>query len=736
MIDGDPGTFWHSRYGRRRRREPHFLVIDTGKMSMVAGLKYTGREDRDNGRVDAYEISLSADGPNWGQPVARGTLPQRRDRADRHLARAGGRALREVRAGQRGERQGLFVRGGAGPRFRRTLPDGGDRHRGAQRGRGMPRQDFKFKTVPGPRPGAALGANFKLVDGEPDDNSAPVDVLHDGKLPDAEDQPEANFFFQNNDDGGRLRVDLGKAIAVKEVNTYSWHTSSRAPQVYKLYGSDGGGAGFVAEPKRPQDPAKGGWTLLATVDTRTRFGDNGGQYGVRVADAAGSLGRFRYLLFDVAHTEDDDAFGNTFFSEIDVVDAGAVADPGPHPASSHPMAAIGKVTVTMDHNEGAEATDAFRFKTVPSPRPSAARAATLSTSGDVDPNSASVEVVHDGRLPDSEDQPDANFFFGSGNQMSRLRFDFGKAIPIKEVDTYSWHSDTRAPQVYRLWGLESTDHPGDWKIIAEVDTRSRFGDAGGQYGVKVAAGDGIIGRYRFLVLDIAPTESDDAFGNTFYSEIDVVDADAAPTAVPQTSTRTSHYDRQGVHLTLTDDSPGFDLREKDRLVDTFFTVYPRMEAEFNHDAPKIVRILLDPNYHGVAQAEGPQIRCNPAWFVSHPEDLDVLTHEGMHVVQHYRQWDPGWITEGIADYARATFGVNNRAADWTMPEYDSKQSYKDAYRVTARFFVWLEKHVKPGVVVTLDQAMREARYTPEFWTRQTGKSVDELWQDYGKNPVL
>ena len=70
-IDGDPDTFWHSRYSPPTPR-PHFLIIDTGRVSKVAGLRYTGREDRDNRRVDEYEIALSVDGQNWGQPVARG----------------------------------------------------------------------------------------------------------------------------------------------------------------------------------------------------------------------------------------------------------------------------------------------------------------------------------------------------------------------------------------------------------------------------------------------------------------------------------------------------------------------------------------------------------------------------------------------------------------------------------------------------------------------------------------
>ena len=71
VLDNDPGTFWHSRY-TPPTPGPHFLIIDTGKMSKIAGLRYTGRQDSNNGRVDKYEIFLSTDGQNWGSAVATG----------------------------------------------------------------------------------------------------------------------------------------------------------------------------------------------------------------------------------------------------------------------------------------------------------------------------------------------------------------------------------------------------------------------------------------------------------------------------------------------------------------------------------------------------------------------------------------------------------------------------------------------------------------------------------------
>ncbi len=59
--------------------------------------------------------------------------------------------------------------------------------------------------------------------------------------------------------------------------------------------------------------------LIANVDTRVGSANDGGQYGVSITKTGGSLGSFRYLLFVCASTESDDEWGNTFYSEIDVV---------------------------------------------------------------------------------------------------------------------------------------------------------------------------------------------------------------------------------------------------------------------------------------------------------------------------------------------------------------------------------------------------------------------------------
>jgi len=79
---------------------------------------------------------------------------------------------------------------------------------------------FQFATVPLPSQNdAATKAVFTLVDGRRDRNGGELDALHDGKVPMEEDQPGANFFFSDGVDGGRILVDLGGGVELKQVNT-------------------------------------------------------------------------------------------------------------------------------------------------------------------------------------------------------------------------------------------------------------------------------------------------------------------------------------------------------------------------------------------------------------------------------------------------------------------------------------------------------------------------------------
>jgi hypothetical protein len=190
------------------------------------------------------------------------------------------------------------------------------------KGHGEADQGFNLDPVPPPATNdAASKATFTIIDGAKDGASPDPAVLVDGKVPASEDQPRSNFFFANGSEGGRIGMDLGDLISVKSVGSYSWHEGVRAPQVYKLYGASGTAKDFNAAPKRGTDPKSCGWELIAEVDTRPKEGKGGGQHAVEVSNKGRPLGNYRHLLFDVERTSKDDPFGNTFFSEIDVVDA-------------------------------------------------------------------------------------------------------------------------------------------------------------------------------------------------------------------------------------------------------------------------------------------------------------------------------------------------------------------------------------------------------------------------------
>ena len=180
-------------------------------------------------------------------------------------------------------------------------------------------RDFKFKNVASPvKDDAAGNAKLTLIDGELDSGSAELTALIDGRLPHDEDEPGSNVYFRAGSSGGRFRMDFGSVIEVSRVNTYSWHPNTRGPQLYKLYAADGTDPKLNLDPKRGVDPASCGWKLIALVSTLSDRGEEGGQYAASVADASGSLGKYRYLLFDCYVTELHDNWGNTFYSEIDV----------------------------------------------------------------------------------------------------------------------------------------------------------------------------------------------------------------------------------------------------------------------------------------------------------------------------------------------------------------------------------------------------------------------------------
>ncbi|MDF0513561.1 endo-alpha-N-acetylgalactosaminidase family protein [Agromyces sp. H3Y2-19a] len=75
VIDGDPASCWHSEWLNASPAYPHHVSIDLGGAQELRGISIQQRPGTEpNGRIKGYEVYVSADGEDWGDPVASGEL--------------------------------------------------------------------------------------------------------------------------------------------------------------------------------------------------------------------------------------------------------------------------------------------------------------------------------------------------------------------------------------------------------------------------------------------------------------------------------------------------------------------------------------------------------------------------------------------------------------------------------------------------------------------------------------
>lgn len=192
-------------------------------------------------------------------------------------------------------------------------------------------------------------------------------------------------------------------------------------------------------------------------------------------------------------------------------------------------------------------------------------------------------------------------------------------------------------------------------------------------------------------------------------------------------------ERKGFSLIWINKDKDFDAALKQRLIDVYFVNYPKLSKKFNKNTLKQVTFVIDPDYKGIAATGGGIVRYNPDWFVKNPNDIDIVTHEVMHIVQAYPSGSgPGWLVEGIADYIRDKYGIDNAAANWSLPDLKEEHHYTNSYRIAAGFLKWVERYRKKGIVKTLDAALRNNTYTDKIWVDNTKMTLDELWDVYIK----
>jgi hypothetical protein len=251
-----------------------------------------------------------------------------------------------------------------------------------------------------------------------------------------------------------------------------------------------------------------------------------------------------------------------------------------------------------------------------------------------------------------------------------------------------------------------------------------------------------------LLFDISPTENTDAFGNTFYSEIDVIDKNAPAVAeepADQSIVKSAEIE-DGTRFTIeTTEAPDLTEWAHKELLPVVQKWYPKLVAMLPSEgftAPRTFSLNFTNEYKGVAATMGNRVVCAPPWFRQQlkREAFGAVVHELVHVVQQYGRArreggtrPPGWLVEGLCDYIRwYLFEPETKGAE-IRPRNVATARYDASYRVTANFLNFVVTKYDKDLIKELNAAMREGRYTAEIWKTRTGKPVEELAEEWKKS---
>ena len=166
------------------------------------------------------------------------------------------------------------------------------------------------------------------------------------------------------------------------------------------------------------------------------------------------------------------------------------------------------------------------------------------------------------------------------------------------------------------------------------------------------------------------------------------------------------------------------------LTALFYECYPKLLERFENPerfAARHIKLVFKKGINVPGYSARDTVTVSVEWLRKHPDDIGLFTHELMHLVQAYPNFDPGWMTEGIADYARQVFGPPKQ--NWKLPrKLRPDQSYKNSYGVTAKFLVWVDEKF-PGTVDKLHRQMQNKKYEEEDFETFTGKDLETLWRE-------
>jgi len=141
----------------------------------------------------------------------------------------------------------------------------------------------------------------------------------------------------------------------------------------------------------------------------------------------------------------------------------------------------------------------------------------------------------------------------------------------------------------------------------------------------------------------------------------------------------------------------------------------------------------------VAATGGTRITADVPWFSKNlnGQAVGALVHEMVHVVQQYSvarrnnrsAQIPGWLVEAMADYLRwFLYEPQSHGADRIRNINNVR--YNSPYRTGANFLDYVTRKYDKQLVPQMNAAIRNGTYNQDIWKKLTGKTADELGDEW------
>jgi hypothetical protein len=223
----------------------------------------------------------------------------------------------------------------------------------------------------------------------------------------------------------------------------------------------------------------------------------------------------------------------------------------------------------------------------------------------------------------------------------------------------------------------------------------------------------------------------------------------APATTAPATTQAA-FDPANVKITInTKEAPELTDWAQNKLKPILQEWYPKICAELpveGYTPPDHFSVTFRKDFKGVAWTQNQRIEASAKWIEQNlnGESLGAIVHEEVHVVQNpfFRRTPrdvphsriPSWLLEGSCDYIRwFQYEPVNRRRKAPNPD---KAKYNDAYFTTADFLVFVANKYDKNIVAEMNVANRKGTYSVDLWKQYTGKSIDELsdeWKDSLRN---